>query len=141
MEKGLFMSVTFQTSVAMETEECCACGVLFAMTREFRQARLDKGPTLTFYCPNGHVQHYTKSRIRELEEQLAAKARELTAARCETLAEKHLREEAERQQAAAQRKLKRTHNGVCPCCNRSFVNLRRHMSTKHPELVGKTRGA
>jgi hypothetical protein len=24
-------------------------------------------------------------------------------------------------------------NGVCPCCNRSFTNLRRHMTTKHPE--------
>jgi hypothetical protein len=23
---------------------------------------------------------------------------------------------------------------VCPCCNRSFQNLRRHMATKHPEF-------
>jgi len=27
---------------------------------------------------------------------------------------------------------KRVTNGVCPCCHRSFQNLRRHMATKHP---------
>lgn len=26
----------------------------------------------------------------------------------------------------------RVKNGVCPCCNRSFQNLKRHMNTKHP---------
>lgn len=26
----------------------------------------------------------------------------------------------------------RVGNGVCPCCNRSFGNLHRHMQTKHP---------
>jgi len=30
---------------------------------------------------------------------------------------------------------KRVHNGVCPCCNRSFVNLNRHMKTKHPDYL------
>ena len=24
-------------------------------------------------------------------------------------------------------------NGVCPCCNRSFENLRNHMHTQHPD--------
>lgn len=28
----------------------------------------------------------------------------------------------------------RVKNGVCPCCNRSFENLRRHIETKHPEF-------
>lgn len=28
---------------------------------------------------------------------------------------------------------KRVGNGVCPCCNRTFENLSRHMSCKHPE--------
>ena len=27
----------------------------------------------------------------------------------------------------------RVKNGVCPCCNRTFVNLLRHMKSKHPE--------
>lgn len=25
--------------------------------------------------------------------------------------------------------------GVCPCCNRTFEQLGRHMTTKHPEYV------
>tara|TARA_Y100000310_G_scaffold338946_1_gene430083 strand:- start:1163 stop:1354 length:192 start_codon:yes stop_codon:yes gene_type:complete len=24
--------------------------------------------------------------------------------------------------------------GVCPCCNRTFQNLSRHMETKHPDF-------
>ncbi|WP_165394478.1 helix-turn-helix domain-containing protein [Pseudoxanthomonas winnipegensis] len=28
----------------------------------------------------------------------------------------------------------RVMNGVCPCCNRTFENLRRHMHDKHPEF-------
>jgi dsDNA-binding SOS-regulon protein len=31
------------------------------------------------------------------------------------------------------KQLARVHNGVCPCCNRTFQNLLRHMETKHPE--------
>jgi DNA repair exonuclease SbcCD ATPase subunit len=27
----------------------------------------------------------------------------------------------------------RIKNGICPCCKRSFVQLARHMATKHPE--------
>jgi hypothetical protein len=34
------------------------------------------------------------------------------------------------------RQLERVASGVCPCCNRSFVNLRRHMKTQHPEFEG-----
>jgi uncharacterized protein (UPF0212 family) len=35
--------------------------------------------------------------------------------------------------------LKKVHvrvgHGVCPCCNRSFAQLRRHMAAKHPEYA------
>lgn len=26
-------------------------------------------------------------------------------------------------------------NGVCPCCDRSFTNLQRHMASKHPDYA------
>jgi len=29
----------------------------------------------------------------------------------------------------------RVKNGVCPCCNRSFVNLQRHMKSEHPRYI------
>lgn len=25
--------------------------------------------------------------------------------------------------------------GVCPCCNRSFTNVRRHMTSQHPDYT------
>lgn len=30
---------------------------------------------------------------------------------------------------------KRVAGGVCPCCNRSFVNLGRHMAGQHPDYA------
>ena len=35
--------------------------------------------------------------------------------------------------SAKRRIEKRIHAGVCPCCNRSFPNLQRHMAAKHPD--------
>lgn len=32
----------------------------------------------------------------------------------------------------------RVGKGVCPCCKRSFTNLRRHMTTKHPDVAKVT---
>lgn len=45
-------------------------------------------------------------------------------------------------EAAARRKAegelkqmqKRVHAGVCPCCNRTFANVARHMQSKHPDV-------
>ncbi len=30
---------------------------------------------------------------------------------------------------------KRIAKGICPCCNRSFVNLERHMTGQHPDYA------
>ncbi len=30
---------------------------------------------------------------------------------------------------------KRAANGVCPCCNRTFSDLARHMKAKHPDFA------
>jgi hypothetical protein len=51
--------------------------------------------------------------------------------------------EAERRSKAAYKgqltKVRRkVANGSCPCCNRHFENLQRHMQTKHPEYVAES---
>lgn len=33
---------------------------------------------------------------------------------------------------------KRLANGICPCCNRYFVELHRHMTTKHSDFLAET---
>ena len=84
----------------------------------------------TFYCPIGHTQYYpAKSEADKLRDQLAEaqfQVRRTEAARDN--ANGLLDAETKKR-----RKLeKRIHNGVCPRCRRSFVNLQRHMAGQHP---------
>lgn len=44
-------------TIQVVTETCCKCGVLFAMTEDFRTQKITDHSD--FWCPNGHTQHYT----------------------------------------------------------------------------------
>jgi len=102
----------------------------FALTADFQRRRRDDHKN--FFCPNGHPQHYTgASEAQELRRELdRAQSRLL---RQEQRAEKaeHARDQIQK----AHRKMRqRVVNGVCPCCNRSFENLRMHMQSQHPDF-------
>ncbi len=122
---------TLTETVELVTENCCACGVLFAMDAEFRRQRQRDHRLL--YCPAGHQQHYTgqpteqqlRQRAERLEQQLASRDEDLRAERVSHAATK----------GQLTRVRKRVGNGVCPCCNRTFQQLSRHMSTQHPEYA------
>lgn len=83
-----------------------------------------------WFCP-----HCGASRIftGETEEQRRAR---LAEQRCAS--EEACRIEAETLAAQRGRQYRRIRErvqaGVCPCCNRTFQNLARHMATKHPKL-------
>ena len=136
------MSRTFTATVTdtYHVETCCHCGVRFAMTEDFKKERLNnRGPNNPFYCPNGHKQHYIGKSEADIERERAEQLqRQLTAAEERAKRQRELREAAERQAAAARGQVtkikKRVGNGVCPCCNRTFSDLQRHMHTKHPEF-------
>lgn len=100
---------------------------------------------VSVYCAYGHEQVYSEGetqldKMRRERDRLAQQIAE----RDDALAlERRAREAADteallaRRSAAAARgritKLKnRVGNGVCPCCNRTFGNLARHMHTQHP---------
>lgn len=126
-------TLTLKTETEFVIEECCNCGVPFAMTDTHKKARLaDKE---TFYCPNGHPQHYLgKTHDQQLKdaERKAANALEearITAARAEQLAQALT--DARRETKRLER---RATAGACPCCDRTFVQLARHIKTKHPEF-------
>lgn len=115
-------------------EECCNCHVPFMMPTRMMDA-LRNEPGKTFYCPNGHAQHYTgKSEAQKLKEQLEREQKE-RAQNEERLQNELL--DAWSEKSKLEKQVKRIHKGVCPCCNRSFTNLQKHMQTKHPEIVGK----
>jgi hypothetical protein len=118
--------------------ECATCNIDFGIGDDFmRRRREDHG---TFYCPNGHQNIYNgdneAERLRKEVER--HKTREQEAFDYATR-ERQRRLVVERQKAAAKGQLtklkKRVAAGVCPCCNRTFANLGRHMTGQHPEYV------
>lgn len=114
------------------------CGVSFALNDEYISARRDDHQT--WYCPNGHPRYYPGENKLEREQRLRQRA-ERAAANAQESARSHRAEaELQRRKAAAARgqvtKVKRrVGKGVCPCCNRSFVDLARHMAGKHPDYA------
>lgn len=128
--------LAFQLQHQFETIYCYKCSIGFAVPASVRSRWQENGET--FYCPNGHSQHYTESDIQKLQKQLAAVQRQKDWAEQNARSERLAREVTERrligQKAAKTRLRNRIKNGVCPCCTRSFANLAAHMKTKHPEF-------
>lgn len=117
-------------SIEFVTEECCTCGMPFAMTADFKQRRL--ADRRLFYCPSGHAQHYTgKSQEQKLREKLDAERRRADA---ESGRASLLEDQRDQVARAHKRMRERVKNGVCPCCNRTFQNLLEHMRTQHPDF-------
>lgn len=120
----IHMSVEYVT-VNCGPKDSGGCGLDFAMTRQFydETKRTGRG----WYCPNGHSRIWggpsteaelrsAKAREQHLADQLQASVQEAERIRFELIRDRH-----------------RFANGVCPCCNRSFENVARHMQTKHPD--------
>lgn len=121
---------------------CGGCGLSFGLTTAFRDTRL--ADHKQFNCPNGcYVNWSGKSESELLKEELAAKEAQLTSARSN-------RDYYQEKYHATEKKLDykgrvltrktnelhkvktRIRHGVCPCCNRSFADLHKHMNSKHP---------
>lgn len=125
MSEGIALQITQN----FETICCYKCQILFAVPAQSRRRWIDSGES--FYCPNGHSQHYTESTVQKLEKQLAQQKKRTEWARQEA--------EENKRKAAAQKgqvtKLKnRAKAGVCPCCKRHFKQLEAHMQNKHPDF-------
>jgi len=119
------------TLLTLKEVRCCDCAMLFAMTDEFYQHRLGNGRM--FYCPAGHAQHFTQrdDELAELKRKTQSLQSQLTYAVTDA-------ERAKRDRTTLKSQLTKTRNrianGVCPCCNRTFQNVARHMDNKHPEF-------
>lgn len=120
---------------------CGECGTVFGMESGLQEKLVETGRA--FYCPNGHCRAYRDSDV--VRERKAREAAEKQAqwAREDAARQRKLRETAERSaraHAAHFRRIKnRVAHGVCPCCNRTFSNVARHMSAKHPEWKQESR--
>lgn len=135
---------TFVHNTGFVVEDCCNCGMQFALTQDFYRRVYEKHTT--FYCPKGHGQNYSgKTETQKLKEQLAAAEQEAHRAklRAEEQAGKAIAAIGQLNdlKRAATKMRKRIRNGVCPCCTRTFQNLMGHMKTEHPEFgdIGELR--
>ena len=113
----------------------CWCGVQHAVPSNLRDLQVrqhDNGGAIPpIFCPLGH-KHYPAgpSKAKEFEQRLQREC----AAHDQTRAHLQDAENQRRAEKAAKTRLKtRIANGVCPCCHRTFANLRRHIKAKHPD--------
>ena len=119
-------------------EECYTCGAPIAMGVGQQRAFHEAG--LTIHCVLGHGTVRRLSENGRLQKALNEAQERLALADTALHNEIKLHDataKARRELEAEKKRIeKRVHNGVCPHCNRSFVNLKRHMTSKHKE--GKT---
>lgn len=129
---------TIEVTTTLATNTCTQCGTLYAMPERMQQAR--RRDHATFYCPQGHQQYYpSKSDVERLEEQLVLAKRRAQFAEVSRDAARDQAQTAEHRRRAQKAVTTRIKNriaaGVCPCCNRSFENLKRHMDGQHPDFA------
>jgi len=115
----------------------CWCGMSHAVPEALRATQLrkhDDGIKFDIYCPLGHT--YIVAGKPAVEKEREARRRAEAA-----LVQEQDQHKAERKahavtKANLTKARKRADRGVCQHCQRSFVDVARHVRTKHPEAVG-----
>lgn len=123
-------SLTYQQTVELVLVECYSCAIIYGIPQMMDTMLLAKKEKASTYCPNGHCWNYVG---RSDADQLAATKAQLTSAKDQLEAAERA---ANRNRQEITRLKKRAANGVCPCCQRTFQQLSRHMKVKHPEYEG-----
>lgn len=120
---------------------CGVCSIRFALPEDLYRD-LNNGKKYTFWCPSGHCLHFCTTDLDEAKKELKKERlrRERYERECReqlVIIEQKERQIAAHKGVATKRKktLDRVIEGVCPCCNRFFKNVHRHMRSKHPEVV------
>lgn len=117
--------------------DCPQCGIHVGFPEDFLKRRRDDGRLC--YCPNGHTFGWFDTKEKRLQRDLDRQKANYEWANDQRKAAQ-AEADLQRQRAAGykgqMRKVqKRAANGVCPCCNRTFVNVERHMKGQHPDFV------
>ncbi len=114
---------------------CGGCGINFGIPDDFL-ASIKRHRT-GFTCPRGcnrvFLKENTEERLRREKKNLeisliAEKDRADMHAKKATVA----RRSARAYKGQVTKIKNRVGNGVCPCCNRTFINLGKHMKGQHP---------
>lgn len=134
-------TLTFTGTVVLTS---CWCGIQHGIPQDLYnhvlRQRNNGERQQDIYCPLGHAWTFagqgTAERLRleneRLERVIESRRRSIEVLRQE-------RDHEKRKVAAAKGRItklkKRIAKGVCPCCNRYFPALHRHVAQEHPEYV------
>ncbi len=125
-------------SSSLKITNCPTCGGTYALSAQFLDERRDDG--VGWHCP--YCQNsiaYCKSETDRLRQELERQKQSTAYQRREK--ERYLQHRNTLQRSRngmksvlvrEQKKLARIRRGVCPCCNRHFKNVQRHMDSQHP---------
>lgn len=135
------MNQTLDFTVQLTTIHCGNCGGSYAISESYRDQKCKAGGFWHCpYCQGGWG--YSESENSKLQKQVAQL--QTTIERKEAYERELLANNASLERSrnairgAHARTCNRVKNGVCPCCNRTFQNLVRHMHTKHPDFKAAT---
>lgn len=119
----------FKTDANLVAVRCPECHILYAIPESLDRAaqKWTGSQGWNVSCPLGHTWHYTGPNIEQKLEQERERSARLAAERDQAEAS------ARAYKGVATKAKKRAAAALCPCCNRSFVQLRRHLETKHPD--------
>jgi hypothetical protein len=130
---AIIYDTTYSTTLVATA--CGLCGMPFGLPKDFRDRRL--ADHRTFFCPNGHRVGWTGKTSDQ--QALEAAQQQISTLQRDADHQRQERQRVERELIARKghqaRLKKRISAGVCPCCTRSFQNLRRHMAGEHPDYV------
>ncbi len=130
---------------AFFVETCCHdnCRTQFMMSEATHQVAQQRKEGFMFYCTHGHSQHYISNetaldKMRRERDRFAQQVanREDIIKEQEEENKKLFREKAALRGVVTKVK-KRVGSGVCPCCNRHFSALSRHMKHMHPAYANE----
>jgi hypothetical protein len=129
-----------QVTVSVARIACGGCGGVYAISEKYRKQKEQEGGG--WHCPycqcswgywDGENEKL-KKQVQEANDRLAGERARHDQTREALAHEKH---GARSVRGHLSRVKKRVAAGVCPCCNRTFQNLARHMVGQHPSFIEK----
>jgi len=128
------MAYALQVGLELETITCGGCCMTFAIPGPLMRRYREEG--ISIKCPNpacpwGGMRSGETDNMK-LKKELEAAQRRLEFEKNQRLAAEA---DAAKERRRAVRLEKRAKGGACPCCNRTFAGLARHMKTKHPDFA------
>jgi hypothetical protein len=126
------------TMSEFESIVCGECGIEFHVPAHWKRSKIEQHGS--FSCPNGHGRKFNgETKAEKLQRELDRAKQNAAYLEDRIRAAKQDAERIEYRRRALAGQVtklkKRSAGGVCPCCNRTFAGLARHMAQKHPGFV------